>query len=804
MDATLKILIIDDDAVTRIAIHHLLHQSGVSLQKVVEVETGAEAIRALYHSEGTEESTATGSTRLQSMAESKFDCAILNYHLPDSNGLELVKQIRDRGVPVALIVLLSQGNEALAIELMREGANDCWFKGQIQPNELSLRLGQVIRLHHAELLTREVSAKLLESEERYRLVVEGSTDGIWDWNICKNEVFCSDRLLEILGVTRSQLGTAYNTFLQLIHPDDQTRVQHAIQAHLRQDTPFEVEFRLQHASGNYRYCVARGKAQRDQQGSLFRMTGIIHDITQRKVDEQKILQLNRDLERRLIELQTFFDVLPIETSLPKNVEHDNAISNTDEELAEDLAQRSALAADNALLYQVTQRAEQNLRQAVLDLGEQQQQLRALQDLIDLLNQRLTDLPGLLQATIDSACAAIPGADFGLILLHNPYSDQLEITATIGLEHTTFPFRETLEQVFLTGEPYLMEKSDRLSSELSFFCAVAIRPAKLHRIASPNTGLGVLAVGSWSEHASFETKDMELLMAFSEQAAIALNNAQLINALEEREERLAHQNAMLIHQNQELENQRRQIELQNLKLTEAAQLKTQFLATMSHELRTPMNAIMGFSQLLLRQNELEPKPAAMVGRILNNSTNLLALINDILDLSKIEAGRLELTPAKFNLSDLLLATTEELRSLAEQRKLTLRSESCLANPYVTNDRDRVRQVLINLLSNAIKFTDVGSVNVTIREIAPERIVISVQDTGVGIAQSDIQHIFEKFRQIDQSIARRYPGTGLGLAITRWLVQLMDGSISVESQVGQGSTFNVEIPRGIALVSSRVLL
>ncbi|MBW4417867.1 MAG: PAS domain-containing protein [Myxacorys californica WJT36-NPBG1] len=799
MDAPLKILIIDDDAVARIAIHHLLHQSGASLREVVEVETKAEAIRTLNNSEGS--------------AGGQFDCAIVDYHLPDGNALELVKQIRDRGLPIALIVLLSQGNEALAVELMREGANDCWFKGQIQPNELSLRLGQVMRLHQAELLAREVSAKLLESEERYRLVIEGSTDGIWDWYICKNEVFCNDRLLEILGVTRlalpgskgAQIGTAYDTFLQLIHPDDQTRVQHAIQTHLLHDTPFEVEFRVLHASGNYRYCTARGKAQRDQHGNLSRMTGIIHDITQRKIDEQKILQLNRDLERRLVELQTFFDVLPIETTLTKEISDDNAIPNTNEEIAEDLAQRSALVADNALLHQVTQRAEQNLRQAVLDLGEQQQQLRALQDLIDLLNQRLTDLPGLLQATIDSACAAIPGADFGLILLHNPYSDQLEVSATIGLEHATFPFRETLEQVFLTGEPYLMERSERQSSGLSFFCAVAIRPAKLRKVASSNAaGLGVLAVGSWTEQASFKTGDLELLMAFSEQAAIALNNAQLINALEEREERLAHQNAMLIHQNQELENQRQQIELQNLKLTEAAQLKTQFLATMSHELRTPMNAIMGFSQLLLRHNKLEPKPAAMVSRILNNSTNLLALINDILDLSKIESGRLELKPAKFNLSDLLLSTTEEMRSLAEQRNLTLRSESCLNNPWVTNDRYRLRQVLVNLLSNAIKFTDTGAVDVMIREVTPERIVISVQDTGVGIAQSDIQHIFEEFRQVDQSISRRYPGTGLGLAITRWLVQLMNGSISVESQVGQGSTFSVEIPRDIALVSSRVLL
>ncbi|NDJ17306.1 ATP-binding protein [Myxacorys almedinensis] len=772
MNDALNILLINN-AVARIAVRHLMHQAGVSLQEVTEVETQADAIAALEHA--------------------SFDCAILGSHLPNGDGIELVNQIRDRGFRIALIALVSQGDEALAVELMKAGVNDCWFRGEIQPGNLARRLGQVIRLHRAEALAQEATAKLFESEERYRLVLEGSTDGIWDWNICKNEVFCNDRLLEILGIPRSQMGTAYDAFLQLIHPDDQQRVQHAIRSHLLQDTTFEVECRLQHASGTYRYCTARGNAQRDQHGSLFRMTGIIHDITQRKIDEQKILKLNRDLERRVIELQPFFNVLPLESNSVK----DGAPTNADANDSENLAQCSALAADNAFLYQVTQRAEENLRQAVLDLGEQQQQLKALQDLIDLLNRRLTDLPSLLQATIDSACAAISGADFGLILLHNSYTDQLEVAATIGLEREqAVPCLASLEHVLLTGNPYLASLPECASSELSFLCAVAICPIKFRQIVAPKVKrLGVLAVGSWSEKASFGQEDMNLLTAFSEQAAIALNNVHLIKALEEREERLAHQNAILVQQNHELENQRQQIELQNLKLTEAAQLKSQFLATMSHELRTPMNAIMGFSQLLLRRKHLEPQAAEMLLRILTNSKNLLALINDILDLSRIEAGRLELKPTRFNLSDLLQLTTDELRSLADQKNLSLQSLSNLDNSWVVNDCDRIRQILVNLLSNAIKFTDVGRVDVVIQEISPERIKISVHDTGVGIAQADLEHIFKEFRQVDQSIARRSPGTGLGLAITRWLVQLMNGSIAVESELGQGSTFTVELPRSI---------
>ncbi|MCY7278797.1 MAG: GAF domain-containing protein, partial [Phormidesmis sp. CAN_BIN44] len=468
-------------------------------------------------------------------------------------------------------------------------------------------------------------------------------------------------------------------------------------------------------------------------------------------------------------------------------------------LAEDLARRAALAVDNARLYQATQKAERNLRKAIVILGEQQQQVRTLQRLTDLLNQRLTDLPGLLQVMIDAICDAIPDAEFGLIVLQNPQTQQLELTTTTGLDRCEFAIDEAfyrgdglLRQVFVTGKTHLIQTReldnslpDRLPTSL---CAVTIESAQAGR-------LGVLAIGNWEETTAFDEEDSLMLVAFGEQAAIALNNAQLINELEEREVRLEMQNAILAQQNQALENQRQQIQLQNLKLIEAAQLKSQFLATMSHELRTPMNAIMGFSQLLLRQNQLRPAQLEMVDRILNNAKNLLALINDILDLSRIEAGRLELKLDRFNLSDLLTSTTSELRSLADQKQLSLNVKLHLKDPLVTNDSVRLRQILVNLLSNAIKFTDVGSVEVEMWGLSDDRLVISVRDTGIGIAPEDLTRIFDEFHQLDQSTTRRHAGTGLGLAITKWLVQMMGGTVRVESQLGEGSTFRVELPRRV---------
>ena len=272
---------------------------------------------------------------------------------------------------------------------------------------------------------------------------------------------------------------------------------------------------------------------------------------------------------------------------------------------------------------------------------------------------------------------------------------------------------------------------------------------------------------------------------------------MIHALEEREERLAFQNALLSQQNQELESQRQQIEIQNLKLREATQLKSHFLATMSHELRTPMNAIIGFSQLLRRQ-KLNEFQLDMVGRIFNNGKNLLGLINDILTLSKIEAGHLEIKLEKLNLSSLLKVTMDELRSLSEQKGIDLVMQAQLSDDIIVTDRTRLRQVIVNLVSNAVKFTDSGRVTVEATQVGDDRITIIVRDTGIGIEPENIPYIFEEFRQIDQSTTRRHSGSGLGLAITKWLIQMMGGHITVTSQLGKGSAFIIDLPR-IAIVT-----
>ncbi|TVP66076.1 MAG: hybrid sensor histidine kinase/response regulator [Leptolyngbya sp. LCM1.Bin17] len=284
-------------------------------------------------------------------------------------------------------------------------------------------------------------------------------------------------------------------------------------------------------------------------------------------------------------------------------------------------------------------------------------------------------------------------------------------------------------------------------------------------------------------------------------ASLLRNAIRVYEAEQREAearaKLHQTNALLTLQNQELERQRQYIQDQNLELLEAYRVKSEFLATMSHELRTPLNAILGFSQILDTQAKgpLNDYQAEMIKRIFTNGKNLLDLVNDILDLSKLEAQRLSLTPAPVDLHRLVMATLSDLQSLASEKQLTLDTQLTLENPTVVNDEHRLRQVLVNLVSNAIKFTDRGAIRVSVTAKDADTITLTVADTGVGIDADHLPHIFEAFRQIDQTIRRRNSGTGLGLAIIHSLVSLMGGRITVDSQPGQGTTFAVHLPRQI---------
>ncbi len=230
--------------------------------------------------------------------------------------------------------------------------------------------------------------------------------------------------------------------------------------------------------------------------------------------------------------------------------------------------------------------------------------------------------------------------------------------------------------------------------------------------------------------------------------------------------------------------------------DADRAKTQFLAHMSHELRTPMNAIIGYDEIMLggMAGTFTPKQTDLLARIQQNSRRLLVLINDVLDLSKIESGSVELFLGMMSPRKVVAESVESLQSLAQEKGIYLSVDFSDALPeIVMGDSRKIQQILVNLVSNAIKFTDTGGVVVRTEALDSIHWQVSVQDTGIGIPEDSLALIFEPFRQVDSSETRKYKGTGLGLAISKRLTERMGGTIEVRTSLGKGSTFVVSLPK-----------
>ena len=265
--------------------------------------------------------------------------------------------------------------------------------------------------------------------------------------------------------------------------------------------------------------------------------------------------------------------------------------------------------------------------------------------------------------------------------------------------------------------------------------------------------------------TFTARQIELLEAFAAQAVIAIENVRLFTEIQEKS---------------------RQLEV-------ASQHKSQFLANMSHELRTPLNAILGYTEMMVDglYGNLPDKAQGVLERVQTNGKHLLGLINDVLDLSKIEAGQLTLATEEYSVADMVATVMSATELLAKAKNISLVSTVPSGLRRGTGDARRLTQVLLNLVGNAIKFTDEGKVEIRARE-QDGRFKISVIDTGPGIAKADQAKIFEEFQQVDNTSTRKKGGTGLGLSISRKIVELHGGYITVESDVGRGSNFKITIP------------
>jgi signal transduction histidine kinase len=429
------------------------------------------------------------------------------------------------------------------------------------------------------------------------------------------------------------------------------------------------------------------------------------------------------------------------------------------ELLKIFADQAVIAVENARLFDQLQARNRDLT-ALGQVG------RAVSSTLDL--------KVVLKTIVDRA-VELSGTDGGSIFYYREDVGRFELGETSGLDEEVvanlrkldISARETgLGNAIRTRDPLQIPDLTKAASNPARNAAIAggLRAALIVPLLGGEQPLGALVLQR-REPGEFPDAIVSLVQAFADQSAIALDNARLF---------------------EEIAQKGRELEI-------ASQHKSQFVANMSHELRTPLAAILGYAELIQEgfYGPLPDKSIDALTRIRSNGKHLLGLINTVLDIAKIESGQFTLNMAEYAIENVVETVRSATESLAQSKKLALKTEVAKPLPAGLGDEQRLTQVLLNLVGNAIKFTDAGEVRVIARAINGH-FNVSVSDTGPGVPAEHQGRIFEQFQQVDNSNTRAKGGTGLGLAIAKQIVEMHGGRIWVESRLGKGSTFQMEIP------------
>jgi len=635
------------------------------------------------------------------------------------------------------------------------------------------------------------SLPLREDEERLRFALEGANDGIWDVDLRTGRAYLSPRGCEILGYTADDFEKSQVQWTDMVHPDDLERTQRCLQDHLSGKTPiFSVEQRLHTKSGAWKWILARGKVSAHSHGQPIRMTGTHTDITERKhaeqalreneeifgqfMDHSPIYVFVKDEQIRAIRLSKNYETMlgrPLSELLGKNM---------DDLFPSDLA-RSMVADDKRILHEgkvVTveealggrhywtvkfpiflEGKPRYLAGYTIDITERKQAEEALRESEARFRQMTEDISDVIwKLDRDHRIVYISPADERL----RGYKAEEMIGKDVAevMTETGIKTHQEIVRERQNAEP------DQLPPDIRSY-EVEQRCKDGRRI--------------WMEvRATTDRDEQGKVIGFHGVSRDITERKLIEQELEKHREHLAE---LVISRTIELEKAKEAAESANV-------AKSAFLANMSHEIRTPMNAIVGLTHLL-RHSHATPEQAERLDKIDAAASHLLAIINNILDLSKIEAGKAELEVTNFPLAAILDQTRSLVISQAEAKGLAIEVVSKDVPLWLRGDPTRLRQALLNYLGNAIKFTEQGTI--TLRALLQERqgdallVRFEVQDTGIGIAPKKKAALFQAFEQGDASTTRKYGGTGLGLVITRRLAEMMGGEVGVDSTLGQGSTF-----------------
>jgi PAS domain S-box-containing protein len=650
-----------------------------------------------------------------------------------------------------------------------------------------------MRAYIDEKERRQAEAEL--KQERYRLAINGMSDGIWDWNMATNEIYFDEGYKLMLGYEDDEFRNDIEFAKSLIHPDDIDGALATVNEYINNDIAYyQSTFRMRHKNGEWRWILSRASALRDETGKAYRLVGGHSDITEQRELEVKLIR-SQEIFRTMADsipalvwisgidkLRYYFNKAWFEYT-GHSIEEDKGNGWQSAVHPEDLPhflKNYNESFDNRVPFEMHYRLKRHdgeyrwifvrcephynlngefagFTGACIDVHDQVIAEHKLQE----SEQRIR---------LATQASALGTWNYNSITGELVCSDRCR--ELFSLERNT----PVTYKTFLKG----LHKDDR---EMVHQAMQSIMNSN-----DQNTQYDI-------EYRTIGIKDKVVRWVKGSGRAFTLADGEV---------RIAGTIQDITKQKQ-LEKQLREA---RDKAESANNAKSEFLANMSHEIRTPMNAIYGISAILqMSKNLPEAKYNELLDTLQSSSESLLALINDLLDISKIETNSIQLEKIPFSLSETIhsVANMLSVRAAEKNLKVLVEVDNVDETEFV-GDPTRIRQIITNLVSNAIKFTETGSV--TIKASAEQSLArshmnvkIDIVDTGIGIAKDKLDKVFEKFMQADSSINRKYGGTGLGLAITKTLVEVMGGQISVTSKQEHGSTFTVNMPLVINRNSKR---
>ena len=740
------------------------------------------------------------------------DLVLQEYHQPCSDALFLKpdqfvgKHFDDLGLPepaygiirTALLRTLQSGLSSRAEYALEVPKGRSWFDLHCTAirgaDGVSTGLTCVVR----DITTlKETEATLRNERRRLRGIIRGTNVGTWEWQVPTGEVAFNDRWAEIIGYTLEELvPLTIETWRRFAHPDDLHESNRLLDRHFRGDLDYyEYECRMRHRDGRWIWVLDRGKVTEwTQDGRPLLMQGTHQDITDRKDADEALRASERNF-------RNFFDCAGdmIAVVTPGGVLlHGNAA----------LLRKLGYELSELVGMQVTQLHPPDAHREVSEIfaamvrGERHTcplpWMTRSGAIIPVETRTWTGQWGgqdcVFGIAKDLSVEQEAQQRFERLFRNNP-----ALMAVSALPSRTFL---DVNDAFLMKLGFTRaEVVGRTSTELGLFvdpdqqAAAALQLERKHRLS--NCELQVKCKDGRVLDGLFSGEEI-----ISQGKAYYLTVMIDITARKRAEEAQQRSEDQLRRTVEALERANRDLEELNRVAESATRAKSEFLANMSHEIRTPMTAILGYADLLLGEPGLDRAPPDRTEAILTiqrNGQYLLKLINDILDLSKIEAGKLAVERAWCSPREVLGESLSLMRVRADAKNLPLKLEFDGGIPeLIRSDPLRLRQILINLIGNAVKFTEVGGVWVVARLLTRVGDVpllqIDVTDTGIGLTDDQIARLFQPFSQADTSTTRRFGGTGLGLTISKRLAQMLGGDLTVMSEPGRGSTFSVTVETG----------